>query len=318
MFRESIKVLDCTLRDGGICNNWDFSVETVRAIYKALSDAGVDYMEFGYRASKKQFPPSESGLWRYCDDDVVRKAIEGIESNMKLGFMVDVGRVELDAVLPADQSVFDFIRVACYVKEVDKAIFLVNHFNDKGYNTTINLMAISQSMDVRLDEALQQIQEETRCFAVYAVDSFGSIYCEDIDFIMSKFQSQLKDKIIGFHGHNNQQLAYANSIQAIIRGADILDATIYGLGRAAGNCPLELLLSFLKNPKYNVRPILDVIASHFIPLGEKIEWGYLIPYMITGALNEHPRPAMTMMDSPTERNKFRELYDSLTSDEDAP
>jgi len=313
MYREEIRVLDCTLRDGGICNNWEFSVETVRNVYKALTQAGVDYMEFGYRACKKMFPPNESGPWRYCDEDVVREATEGVESHLKTGFMVDVGRVNLDDIHPAEESVFDFIRVATYIKDIDKAIFLANHMSDKGYDTTINIMAISQAMDMRLDEGLQQIQEETRCFAVYAVDSFGAVYCEDVDYLMERFHSYLKDKKLGFHAHNHQQLAFANTIQAIIRGADMVDGTIYGIGRAAGNCPLELLLSFLKNPKFNIGPVLDAISNHFLPLRENVEWGYLIPYMLTGTLNQHPRPAIALLGS-KQRNDFREFYEELTSE----
>jgi 4-hydroxy 2-oxovalerate aldolase len=110
--------------------------------------------------------------------------------------------------------------------------------------------------------------------------------------------------------HNNQQLAFANTIEGIIRGANRLDGTLYGMGRAAGNCPTELLLSFLKNPKFDVRPLLEVISEIFIPMREKIEWGYLIPHMITGVLDEHPRAALAWLKKP-ERNEFGKFYELL-------
>ena len=116
---------------------------------------------------------------------------------------------------------------------------------------------------------------------------------------------------MGIHAHNNQQLAFSNTIEAIIHDANYVDATVYGIGRAAGNCPLELLLGFLKNPKFDIRPVLDLISKEFIPLREKIEWGYIIPYAIAGILNEHPRTAIALRDSKDKEN-YRQFYESLT------
>jgi 4-hydroxy 2-oxovalerate aldolase len=114
------------------------------------------------------------------------------------------------------------------------------------------------------------------------------------------------------HAHNNQQLAFGNTIEAIIHDANFMDATVYGLGRAAGNCPLELLVGFLKNPKFDIRPILDLISKEFIPLREKLEWGYLIPYAIAGMLDEHPKAAMALRSSDKKEN-YREFYESLVN-----
>jgi 4-hydroxy 2-oxovalerate aldolase len=116
------------------------------------------------------------------------------------------------------------------------------------------------------------------------------------------------------HCHNNRQLAFGNTIQGVIDNADMLDASVFGIGRGAGNCCLELLLSFLKNPKFDVRPILRLIQERFIPLRQEIEWGYLIPYAITGMLNEHPRTAISLRNSP-DADKYLEFYDKLTTPE---
>jgi 4-hydroxy 2-oxovalerate aldolase len=131
---------------------------------------------------------------------------------------------------------------------------------------------------------------------------------------VKKFKSILKTKEIGMHAHNNQQLAFSNTIEAIIHHANYVDGSIYGLGRAAGNCPTELLLGFLKNPKYDIRPILDVISKEFIPLRQKLEWGYVIPYAITGILDEHPKTAMALRES-SKKEDYREFYEGFLGDD---
>ncbi|MBU0548451.1 MAG: aldolase catalytic domain-containing protein [Candidatus Omnitrophica bacterium] len=313
MFREKIKVLDCTIRDGGLMNKHDFDLRFVREVYKAISEAGVDYMEIGYKNSRRLFNTKEFGKWKFCDDEDIKKVVEGIQSKVKISVMVDVDRVDVDDVLPKKDSPVDMIRVATYVKDVDKAIYLVNHFTDKGYETTVNIMAISRALDNELTECLQQLENESKARIVYIVDSFGSLYQETTEFLIKKAKSILKDKEIGMHAHNNQQLAFGNTIEAIIHDANYVDGSIFGLGRAAGNCPTELILGFLKNPKYDIRPILDVISKEFIPLQKKIEWGYFIPYAITGILDEHPRTAIALRESDKKEN-YREYYEHLVGD----
>ncbi len=310
MYRSEIKVLDCTIRDGGLINKHDFSHEFVRKVYKAVSHAGVDYMEIGYKNSKELFSPKEYGAWKFCDDEDIRQVIKGIEPGTKISVMVDVGRVNLDDVKPEAESPVDMIRVASYVKDIDKAIYMVNHFADKGYETTINIMAISRDQGPALEEGLEQIEKESKAKVIYIVDSFGALYQETSEYLVKLFKKILKTKEVGFHGHNHLQLAFGNTIEAIIHNANYLDATVYGIGRAAGNCPLELLIGFLKNPKFDLRPILDLISNEFIPLREKIEWGYIIPYAIAGIMNEHPREAMALRNSDKKEN-YREFYESL-------
>jgi 4-hydroxy 2-oxovalerate aldolase len=310
MFREKIKVFDCTIRDGGLINDHDFTDSFVREVYRALSESGVDYMEIGYKNSRKLFPQEKFGKWKFCDDEHIMKVTDGIESDTKISVMVDVGRVDPDDVKPKSQSPVDMIRVASYVKDVDKAIYLVNHFASKGYETTVNIMAISRALDNELNEALHQLEEESKADVIYVVDSFGALYQETTEFLVKKAKSIIKTKEVGIHAHNNQQLAFANTIEAIIHDANFVDATVYGLGRAAGNCPLELLLGFLKNPKFDIRPILDLISKEFIPLREKMEWGYIIPYAITGMLDEHPKSAIELRAGVKKEN-YREFYDSL-------
>jgi 4-hydroxy 2-oxovalerate aldolase len=312
MYRPEIKVCDCTIRDGGLANDSHFEVETVRAVCRAACAAGVDYVELGYRNSKGMFDPAEFGRWRFCDEEDLRRATDGIERNgTKICIMQDAHKAKAEDILPADASVVDMIRVATYVKDIDKAIHLANTATAKGYETTINIMAISHEGDQFLDEALAQIEAETKVLAVYVVDSFGALYSEVVDYYVQKFQQHIKTKEVGVHMHNNQQLAFANTIQGIIKGANYLDGTLFGLGRGAGNCPTELLLSFLKNPKFNINPLLKVIPEHIMPMQETLDWGYHLPYMITGMLDMHPKAAMDWLKAP-DRNDFVGFYRSVS------
>ncbi len=309
MYRPEIKVLDCTVRDGGLINGWQFSDEFVRKVFLCLVKAGVDYMEIGYKSSEKYFSRVENGKWKFCKDDEIRAIVDGVDTTMKLSAMADIGRIEHEDISPKSQSPLDMIRVACYVKQVDKAIDLAHHCQDKGYETTINLMAVSKVIERDLDEALDDLSK-SNVETIYLVDSFGSLYSEQIAALARKYIAALPGKQVGIHTHNNQQLAFANTIEAVICGINRLDATIYGMGRGAGNCPLELLLSFLQNPKFDIKPVIEIIQEQFIPLKAKIEWGYHIPYMITGILNEHPRSGMKIMDMP-ELPDLGKFYEEL-------
>lgn len=309
MYREKIKVLDCTIRDGGLINNHRFTDEFVRAIYTALSKSGIDYMEMGYRNSKELFPPQDYGAWKYCDDDKIREVTDGIESDIKLSIMVDAHRVKEQEFAPVDQSPVDMIRVATYVKDIDKAIKLVRRCHDLGYETTTNIMAISREIEPDLVEALEQLAK-TPVDVVYVVDSFGALYCEQIEYLVKLYKKHLPGKEIGVHCHNNQQLAYGNTIEGIIHDANFVDGSLYGIGRGAGNCCLELLIGFLKNPKFKLTPILQVIQDYMLPLREEIEWGYLIPYIITSILNEHPRLAIAMRKTENKDN-YAKFYEEM-------
>ncbi len=301
MYRKEIKVLDCTIRDGGLMNNWNFTDKFVKDVYKACVASGIDYMEIGYISSEKAFSRKEVGPWRFCDDEDLRRIVGDNKTNLKLSAMADIGRIEPGDIKPKKESVLNMIRVACYVHQIDKAIFLAEHCMDKGYETTINLMAISTVMERDLNEALDDVAK-SKVPVFYLVDSFGSMYCEQIELLIKKYKAALPDKTIGIHMHNNMLLAFSNTVTGIIHGCNMLDATLLGIGRGAGNCPLEVLLSFLKNPKFKLRPVFDIIQKQLIPLQQEIQWGYHIPYLITGAMNQHPRSAMKWMSGEDKDN----------------
>lgn len=297
MFRKEIKVLDCTIRDGGLINNYDFSDEFVKAIYHAVAKAGVDYMEIGKKLCVSDvYTREEYGKWNFCDEDDIKRVVDSYEGDYRpvLAVMYDVGRVDTSTLLPADQSVVGMIRTACYVADIDKGLDLVKRTKDQGYETTVNIMAPSAAIETDLIEALEQVENAPEVDYLYFVDSFGAFYSEQITAYLKLFKKHAPSKELGFHAHNNQQLAFSNTQQCIIEGVNLLDATVNGIGRGAGNCNLELLLNFLKNPKFDVRPIYRVIQEHMVDLRKKIEWGFNDIYGISGHLNQHPREAMKL------------------------
>ena len=293
-YRPDIKILDCTIRDGGLINDHKFEEGFVKAVYDTLVAAGVDYMEIGYKASKRIYAPNAFGPWKHCDEDALRRIVGENPTGLKLSAMADAERCDYKTdILPKKDSVLDMIRVACYINQIPLAVDMVNDAHQKGYETVMQLMAISVVQEHELSEALETLVR-TPVSAIYVVDSFGALYSEQVRDLTLTLMEAVKGsgKEVGIHAHNNQQLAYANTVEALIMGASRLDATIHGMGWGAGNCPLELLLGFLHNPKFRVRPVLQCIQEFLLPVRKKLDWGYSIPYMITGQLNQHPRAAI--------------------------
>ncbi|MDC0932815.1 aldolase catalytic domain-containing protein [Arcobacteraceae bacterium] len=311
--REDIKVFDCTIRDGGLVNNFHFTDEFVKAHYDTCVAAGIDYMEIGKNNSPTLQSPDDFGKWNFCKEEDIRSIVGENDTNMKIAVMSDIGRTVASELLPKSESVVDMVRIATYIHQIPAAIELINEAHAKGYETTVNIMAISKSFDDELDEVLAALSK-TPVDVIYIADSFGSFYPEQINKLTEKYLKVAESvgKKIGIHAHNNMQLAYANTIEAMTYGTSFLDVTISGLGRGAGNCPMELLIGFLKNPKFKMMPILKFIEEFIVPLEKELDWGYSIPYMLTGQLNEHPRTAMKARDE--NDTEYRELYRNLLNE----
>ncbi len=294
-FRSDIKVLDATIRDGGLVNDFHFSDEFVRELYQTNIKAGVDYMEFGYKADREMFDASQFGKWKFCDDDDIRQIVGDNDTDLKISVMADVGRCNYKQdIRPASDSPVDLIRVATYVNTMPAAIDMVEDANRKGYETTCNIMAVSNAKESDIRQALEMLGQSP-VDGIYIVDSYGALFPEQIRGISEQYLElgEKYGKYIGMHAHNNQQLAFANTIEACANGISFLDATMKGMGRGAGNCAMELLLGFLKNPKYRLFPVLRFVEKYMVPVEEAgAVWGYDIPYLITGHLNQHPRMAI--------------------------
>jgi 4-hydroxy 2-oxovalerate aldolase len=312
VYRPALKVLDCTLRDGGLVNDHGFSEGFVKAVYEACVAAGIDYLEIGYKAAKRLFAKNKFGQWKFCDEDDIRRIVGDNPTPLKLAVMVDAGKSDWRTdVLPKKDSVLDLIRVAFYAHQVSEARDMIKDACDKGYEVSANLMAVSTAKEAEVDQVLE-VLAETPAHVIVVVDSYGAMYAEQVEILVKKYLQYGKDtgKEVGVHAHNNQQLALANTIEAIIHGANRVDASMAGLGRGAGNCPMELLIGFLRNPKFNLRPIYQVIQDHLLPLSRQVEWGPFVQYMITGQRNEHPRYAIEARAG-DRREAYVEFYDKL-------
>lgn len=310
--RHDVRVLDATLRDGGLVNNFYFSDEFVNALYRANVKAGVDYMEMGYKASKEMFDVNKFGKWKFCNEDDIRAVVGDNNSDLKIAVMADVGRCDYknDIVNRADSAI-DMVRVATYIHTMPAAIQMIEDAKNKGYEVTCNIMAVSNAKESDIKQALEMLGQSP-VEGIYIVDSYGSLYPEQIRSITEMYMEAADKygKLLGMHAHNNQQLAFANTIEALAHGVSYLDATMSGMGRGAGNCAMELLLGFLKNPKYNIYPVLQFVEEYITKVKEEgAVWGYDIPYMLTGQLDQHPSAAIECMKAG--RKDYASFYTEL-------
>ena len=306
---EGIKILDATIRDGGLVNDFYFTDDLVTSLYQANIAAGVDYMEFGYRADKKQFDPHKFGKWKFAADEDIRCIVGDNRTNMKITVMADVGRCDFkNDFHPKSESPVDVFRIATYIETIPDAIEMIEYACKQGYEATCNIMAISKCSMQQLSDALDLLVKSP-AMGVYIVDSYGALYPKQTRKLTRLFQEKLAPagKLTGIHSHNNQQCAFANTIEARDMGAKLLDGTAYGMGRGAGNCHLEGLLGYFNGKKYHIEPLLDLIRTHMLPLKDQgVEWGYNTSYLISGLTNQHPRDAIGATKA-NDRD-FREQY----------
>ena len=272
--RPAIKVLDATLRDGGLVNDFRFSDDFVRALFAANAAAGTDYMELGYKADADLFDAEKFGKWKFCREDDVFRVLGENKTDMKLACMADVGRCNfMRDICEKGASPFDMYRIATYINTIPAAVEMIEYCEKMGYETTVNIMAVSRETEKELSIALDMLGRSP-VRAIYIVDSYGSVYPEEMRVLAAKYlEAGAKyGKEIGIHAHNNQN----------------------GMGRGAGNCALELLLAFLKNPKYKLLHILRFLeAGHMQALRDAgAVWGYDLPYLLTGVYNRHPSSAI--------------------------
>lgn len=290
--RRDVKVLDCTIRDGGCTNGWRFDMDLVQQTVVALDRAGVDIVEIGYQTAEGVYDRGAVGAWRFCDEDVLRRAVEGVD--VRLSCMIDMGRFSASDLRPAADSVVDVLRIATYGADIDQAVELAHAAIDVGYEVHVNVMAVSTNTPQEVDAFLEALAR-SQVTDVAVVDSFGALYPHHVRYLIRKYKNWLRpDQRVGVHLHNNQGVAFANTIIAIEEGADTADATIFGMGRGAGNCPLELLLMYLDDPGHDPRALFPLL-ERYAELRDAIRWGYHPAYAITGWLNRHPRDAIGHM-----------------------
>lgn len=307
-------IFDATLRDGGLVNDFYFTDEFVKALYETNCKAGVDYMEFGYKASRDMFDEDKFGKWKFCKDDDIRAIVGDNNTDLKLAVMADVGRCDYKQdIINRSDSPIDLIRIATYLHTIPAAVDMIENAKNKGYEVSCNIMAISNTQESNLKIALETLGQ-TPVDVFYIVDSFGALYPEEIARIVDIFMefADKYNKKVGIHAHNNQQLAFANTIEAVGDGVDWLDATYASMGRGAGNCAMEMLLALLHNPKYNIFPAIRFVDYYMNKLkAEGVVWGYDLQYLMTGILNQHPRTAIQFTKE--HRTDYTEFYKEIVA-----
>ncbi len=295
---SKVKILDCTLRDGGYCNNWQFQKRDAGAIVSALNNAGVDIIELGYKSPKSHTSTFFEGLFRYCTESQLQLLVENTTS--EYAFMVDakeflkndtVVRSEVEDCIPiCEESLFDWVRIASYHSTLQGTGELTDVLHDLGYRVTINLMGTSLLPEDDLHRAFS-LASTAKMDVLYFSDSFGDLQPNDIYNCTNVIRKYHSGKI-GIHTHDNNGLAFANTIAAIDAGVDYIDATLMGMGRGAGNLRTEQILLYLyfKLHKKSVNPseLLDVMDSVMIPLHKTYQWGWDYTYMLSAMQSIHP------------------------------
>jgi len=281
------KILDCTIRDGGHLNDWHFDPACAKAAYYAALKGGVDYFEAGYRYPKHK---TGLGLFAYSTDEMLGELFAASDT-CKLAVMVDAGKCEVSQFQECrpEKTPLRTVRVAAYPYELQKATRMAEHLQGMGYEVFMNLMAASELTPDHY-QFLRNWTRKDSLAGIYFADSFGSFIPRTISEQMAALRA-CDFANVGFHSHNNLQMAFANSLRAIEEGAACVDASIYGMGRGAGNLPIEILLGFLEKSgeaDYNTVPYLDVIERYFLDLYNELGWGYSLESLTSGLANIHP------------------------------
>lgn len=275
-----MKILDCTLRDGGYYTLWDFPSQIVDTYIETMNQLPVDYLEVGYRNNPSKEYLGEFGYSPVSSLRHIRK-----ECTKKIAVMLNEKSThpdDLERLLSPIRGLADMIRIAVDPKNFDRALALAKEVKAMGFEVGFNTMYMSKwkEYDGFMDK-LGQLDGVVDLFCM--VDSFGGIFPEEVRHIYKEVKSQTSVPV-GFHGHNNLQLGLINTLTAIECGVDYVDATILGMGRGAGNLNMELLLTVLNKKGLNVDfNVLGDAISAFMPLYSKYQWGTNLPYMLSGA-----------------------------------
>ncbi len=304
---NNVNLIDCTLRDGGHLNNWKFSKEFASRVYSAIAECGLYCIEVGYVSSKGTFP--DAGIWRFSHEEDIRSIVPP-GYHTKVAVMGDIGKIDLDSFIDKEDSIIDLVRLAFYPGHIYEALELGEQVMNKGYEISLNLMAITHYSQKELEEIVSLVYN-SRIENIFVSDSFGSLLPNQVGDLVRLFKKGT-GKEIGFHAHNNLELAFANCIRAVESGASFIDTTVYGMGRGAGNLPLEVILSYInhhENGHVNMIPLLELIEDEFIELKDEMKWGYNLEYVLSGILKCHPTYASKLIRD--NKLKIREIWPIL-------
>lgn len=297
---SNIKILDCTLRDGGYVNNWNFGQNNIKAINDNLALSNVDYIELGYLTNKKTYDDNYT-----CFNSLQSCAPYTTDSSKKYLCMINFGEYKIEDIPMASETNIYGIRIAFHKKDMIEALKFSNEVKAKGYSVFVQPMLTMSYSDEELRYFLQAVNE-INPYALYLVDSFGYMTENDIKDKLSIILESLNQEIIvGFHSHNNLQLAFSNTI-AFINGVSnrkiIIDSSIYGMGRGAGNLNTELIMQHLNEnygTDYQIQPLLCVVDEILEKIKSEKQWGYSLIYYLSAVHKCHPNYAKFYNDRST-------------------
>lgn len=287
---KSINVLDCTLRDGGYVNDWMFGTNEAKDIINRISTVGVDYIELGFIDN---FDNIKEGQIRFSEMSQARSLYERKEC--KTAVMVNIGYGYPVSKFPQkSEDTVDLIRVVLWDRMVEQGVNYCKALKDKGYEVCVQATHTPQYNDERFIQFIE-LYNEIKPLAFYIVDTFGELTKTRLFHYVTLVDDNLDSDIrIGYHAHNNMQQAFSNAVSLMENSWKhdiILDASVYGIGRGAGNLCLELLLKYLneeKQGKYNITPLYDVFDRHINQYYQKEPWGYSLPYMLSAKYGINP------------------------------
>lgn len=316
---SEIKLLDCTLRDGGYINNWDFGKDVISRLVNQVLIAGVEVMELGYLSTVNS---GDEDTARYSSMKDVRRAYSNIKSDHQdYAVMINYGEYSAD-LLPKAEPDDPIIRVAFHRKNLKDAFELINALDGKGFRYYIQPMGVLNYSDKDFIELIN-MANATHAEAFYVVDSFGVLELKDFRRLIFLVDNNLRPEItLGYHAHNNLQQAYSNAKYMIEQGLShnlIIDASVFGMGRGAGNLNIELFAKHLNRyygKNYNIEPFLEVFDECLKPIFVRQFWGYSLPFYLSSIHNCHPNYALFFSEKNTLTVKSIHELLSRISDED--
>lgn len=300
--KNSIKILDCTLRDGGYVNNWDFGESTIRSIINKLIEANIDIIECGF-LSQKKITTCDSSIFNSLT--AINKIVEPLPKKEGFACMINYGEFPIGEIPKYTGRGVKILRVAFHKQNLEDALHYCKQIKEKGYDVFVQPMITSSYNEQELNILIHTINTFVPK-AVYVVDSFGTLRKKELLTLFNTFNNSINKNIeLGFHSHNNLQLSFSNAqelIQTSINRTLIIDSSVFGMGRGAGNLCTELLLLHLNenNRKtYCILPILEIIDEYLNPIFIKKPWGYSVPYYIASTNNCHPNYASYLTNKQT-------------------
>lgn len=297
-----IKVLDCTLRDGGYCNDCRFGFENQKKITHGLLEAGIDIIECGFLMEAVSF---EKDVTRFNSLEQIGGIIPKDRGGKKFVALMDYGKYNEDLLPDYDGSSVDGLRIAFHKKNYIEALDVCKKVKEKGYNVFVQPMVSVSYSDEEFLDLLRRVND-LEPYAFYIVDSFGMMKRKDLTRFFYLVEHNLKDSVfIGFHSHNNMQLAYSNAQSLVDLHSDrsmIIDSSVYGMGRGAGNLNTELFVEYLNENaggKYDIKPLLVIIDEILNEFYQRNDWGYSLPNYLSASHNAHPNYAEYLDDKKT-------------------